>query len=115
MSQESFFFFLPATESQALALKPDGEGRSQGDSCAADWRAASPERRRMGKVPGGWSPGKDTGTDALPDGLAYTLEWFSNSVGKDNSTDGCIDSDTNFIMGQVSTLEKEKKQMLKND
>lgn len=31
------------------------------------------------------------------------------------STDGCIDSDTSFIMGQVSTLEKEKKQMLKND
>lgn len=39
---------------------------------------------------------------------------FCCSVWEKYSTDGCIDSDANFKMGQVLTLEKEK-QMLKID
>ena len=48
------FFFTPSiSESQVLAVKPDGEEKSQGNRCAAVWREASPDWRRMGRIPGG--------------------------------------------------------------
>lgn len=47
MSQGSFFS-PPLIESQALALKPGGEGKSQGNSCAGE---------QPGQIGGRWGQG----------------------------------------------------------